>query len=49
MRLPEAAAAEGADTAARIIAIAVTDAGTGMDEATLARAGEPFFTTKPVG
>ena len=46
---PEAAAAEGADTAARIIAIAVTDAGTGMDEATLARAGEPFFTTKPVG
>ncbi len=46
---PEAAAGESADTAARIIAIAVIDAGTGMDEATLARAGEPFFTTKPVG
>jgi signal transduction histidine kinase/CheY-like chemotaxis protein len=29
--------------------IAVRDTGTGMDQATLARAGEPFFTTKPPG
>jgi signal transduction histidine kinase len=31
------------------ICIAVTDTGTGMDEATLKRAAEPFFTTKGVG
>jgi PAS domain S-box-containing protein len=29
--------------------IAVRDTGTGMDAATLARVGEPFFTTKPPG
>jgi two-component system NtrC family sensor kinase len=29
--------------------IAVRDSGTGMDAATLARVGEPFFTTKPAG
>ncbi|HTI88873.1 MAG TPA: response regulator [Alphaproteobacteria bacterium] len=29
--------------------IAVTDAGTGMDDATIKRAAEPFFTTKGVG
>lgn len=38
-----------AGSVARIVAIAVSDAGAGMDDATLARAGEPFFTTKPAG
>jgi signal transduction histidine kinase len=31
------------------VAIAVIDQGQGMDDATLARAGEPFFTTKQSG
>lgn len=33
----------------RYVCISVTDNGTGMDAATLARVSEPFFTTKPVG
>jgi signal transduction histidine kinase len=31
------------------VTVNVDDTGAGMDEATLARAAEPFFTTKPVG
>jgi PAS domain S-box-containing protein len=41
---PDAAAGPGG-----FIRIAVGDTGEGMDEATLARATEPFFTTKGVG
>jgi PAS domain S-box-containing protein len=33
----------------RYLRIALRDGGTGMDAATMARAVEPFFTTKPVG
>jgi two-component system NtrC family sensor kinase len=40
---------EGGEIPTHIVAIAVADAGAGMDENTLARAGEPFFTTKPEG
>jgi PAS domain S-box-containing protein len=35
--------------AGRCIRLSVADSGTGMDAATLARAAEPFFTTKGVG
>ncbi len=34
---------------ARTIVITIRDSGMGMDDSTLARLGEPFFTTKPVG
>ncbi|MET0616437.1 MAG: PAS domain S-box protein, partial [Luteibacter sp.] len=35
--------------AGRFVRLCISDTGTGMDEATLARATEPFFTTKGIG
>jgi signal transduction histidine kinase len=35
--------------AGRYVVISVSDSGSGMDPATLARAADPFFTTKPKG
>lgn len=44
----KAGGAEGL-AAGRYVCLAVADTGMGMDEATLARAPEPFFTTKETG
>ena len=41
--------AESGVKPASYVCLSVTDAGEGMDNATLARAGEPFFTTKGIG
>lgn len=41
--------AESGVRPASYVCLSVIDAGEGMDEATLARAGEPFFTTKGIG
>lgn len=45
----EEAAAGGALAPGRYVRVAVSDSGSGMDAATLARATEPFFTTKGAG
>jgi PAS domain S-box-containing protein len=49
VRPGEAAEHPGGLSPGRYVRLAAADTGTGMDAATLARAGEPFFTTKDVG
>ena len=50
VRIDDAYAAQHADLApGQYVLVAVSDTGTGMDAATLARVFDPFFTTKDVG
>ena len=48
-RSENVSSAESGVRPASYVCLSVIDAGEGMDEATLARAGEPFFTTKGIG
>ena len=48
-RVAEGAAAPPGPAPGRYIRLSVRDTGEGMDAETLARAAEPFFTTKPAG
>src|ERR1019366_6453870 len=48
-RLAIAAREEPAGAEGAFVVLSITDTGEGMDEATLARASEPFFTTKGIG
>ena len=49
IRLAPALNDDGGDDAGQFVVLAVTDNGAGMDEATLARATDPFFSGKGVG